>query len=393
MKIAYFDCFCGISGDMILGAFLDCGLDIEDLRKELNKLKLSDYQIKIEKVKKGVISGTKFSVDIKKQKIERSLKDILKIIGESNLDADIKKSSRETFELLAKVEAEIHNQDIEKIHFHEVGAVDSIVDIVGAFIGIKLLGIECIYSSKIHVGDGFVRCQHGTLPVPSPATIALLKGIPIYSKGIDSELVTPTGACIIRKVSKGFGLLPDMEIKKIGYGGGRKDLSIPNLLRIFIGETEEDNIYDNDEVILIETNIDDMSPEAVGYISERLLSRDALDVFTTPIFMKKNRPAVTLSILTEPSKLDDMLSCLFSETTTFGIRMRGFKRRKLLRKIAMIDTKFGPIAVKVGRTSEGIKTIAPEYESCKQVAQKENIPFKNIYSEVKKIADQVLKET
>ena len=389
MKIAYFDCFSGISGDMILGALIDAGLDIQDIESELAKLKISGYNLKTQRVVKKGISGTKFIVEIIEQNIERKLKDIVEIVDQSDLSEDIKDLSKKIFKELATVEAKIHNKNIEEIHFHEIGGLDSIIDIIGSVIGIKKLGIEAIYSSKIHVGRGFVKCQHGLIPVPAPATLELLKETSIFSTGIDAELTTPTGAAILKTLSSSFGGMPEMKVKKIGYGAGSRELEIPNLLRVYVGETSERE-YEKDEVILIETNIDNMNPEFFGYISEMLLTQGVLDIFMTPIFMKKNRPATMLSVLTTSDKLDKILSTIFTETTTLGVRIHRLERRKLTREIIKVKTRFGEIKVKVGKVGEMIKNIAPEYEGCKKIAVKQKIPLRDVYEEAKDSARKML---
>ncbi len=389
MKIAYFDCFSGISGDMILGALIDAGLDIQDIESELAKLKISGYNLKTQRVVKKGISGTKFIVEIIEQNIERKLKDIVEIVDQSDLSEDIKDLSKKIFKELATVEAKIHNKNIEEIHFHEIGGLDSIIDIIGSVIGIKKLGIEAIYSSKIHIGTGFVECQHGLIPVPAPATLELLKETSIFSTGIDAELTTPTGAAILKTLSRSFGGMPEMKVKKIGYGAGSRELEIPNLLRVYVGETSERE-YEKDEVILIETNIDNMNPEFFGYISEMLLTQGVLDVFMTPIFMKKNRPATMLSVLTTSDKLDKILSTIFTETTTLGVRIHRLERRKLTREIIKVKTRFGEIKVKVGKVGEMIKNIAPEYEGCKKIAVKQKIPLRDVYEEAKDSARKML---
>ena len=389
MKIAYFDCFSGVSGDMILGALVDAGLDIRELESELGKLKISGYRIKAEKTTRRGISGTKFSVDVTERNARRILKDIIEIIDQSGLDADIKEPSKEAFKELAKVEAKIHNKSIEEIHFHEVGGLDSIIDVIGSFIGIKKLGIEATYSSKVHVGTGFLECRHGVLPVPAPATLAMLKGIPIYSKGVEAELATPTGVCILKTLCKSFGIMPEMKVEKVGYGAGSRELEIPNLLRVYVGEASEGE-YEKDEVILIETNIDNMNPELLAYASEILLKQGVLDVFMTPIFMKKNRPGTMLSVLTTRDKLDEALSTVFTEITTLGVRIHRLERKKLSRDIISVETRFGEIKVKIGKIGNQIKNIAPEYESCREIAVKHGIPLKEMYDEAKEAARKVL---
>ncbi len=389
MKIAYFDCFSGVSGDMILGALLDAGLDIRELEAGLGRLKISGYKLKAEKTAKKGISGTRFSVDIIEQNVERSLKDIVEIIDKSDLDDDIKDLSKNTFRELAIVEASIHGKSIDEIHFHEAGGLDSIIDVVGSLISIKRLGIEAIYSSRIHVGTGFLECQHGVLPVPAPATLALLKQIPIYSTGIEAELATPTGVCVLKTLSRGFGIMPEMKVEKVGYGAGSRDLEIPNLLRVYVGETSQGG-YEKDEVILIETNIDNTSPELLAYASETLLKQGALDVFMTPIFMKKNRPGTMLSILTTGDKLDESLSTIFAEIATLGVRICRLERKKLSREVISMKTRFGEIEVKIGKAGNQIKNITPEYESCKEAAVKQGIPLKDVYEEAKEAARKAL---
>ena len=385
MKIAYFDCFSGASGDMIIGALIDAGLDFEELESELGKLKVSGYKIKAERAVRNGISGTRFSVEVTDRNTERKLKDIIEIIEKSDLDGTVKNLSRKIFEQLAAVEAKAHNKNAEDIHFHEVGALDSIIDVVATLIGIRKLGIDTVYSSKIHVGTGFVECQHGTLPVPSPATLELLKDIPVYSKGLNAELVTPTGAAILKTLSKSFGIMPEIKAEKIGYGAGSRDLVIPNLLRVCIGENMNEE-YEQDNVILIQTNIDDMNPEFFDYVSEKLLEKGSLDVFMVPIFMKKNRPGITLNVLTTSDKLNEAISTIFTETTTFGVRIHHMERKKLSREIVRVETSFGQVRVKINRIGNQIKKIAPEYESCKAIAMKQGIALKDVYEDAKRAA-------
>ncbi len=389
MKIAYFDCFSGVSGDMILGALLDAGLDRRELESELGKLKLSGYKIKAEKTARKGISGTKFSIDIKEPNVERRLGDIIEIVDRSDLDDDIKDLSQKAFRELAAVEAKIHGQSIDQIHLHEVSGLDSIIDVVGSFIGIKKLGIKATYSSRIHVGAGFVESQGGVLPVPAPATLELLKGVPIYSQGIEAELATPTGVCILKALSQTFGIMPAMRVEKVGYGAGSRDLEIPNLLRVYIGEASQGG-YEKEDVILIETNIDDMNPELLGYASETLLKQGALDVFMTPIYMKKHRPGIMLSVLTTEDKLDHVLSIVFGETTTLGVRIHRLEKKKLSREIISVTTRFGEVKVKIGKIGNQIKNIAPEYESCQEIAQRQKIPLKDVYDEAQEAARKAL---
>lgn len=390
MKIAYFDCFSGISGDMTVGALLDAGLKIETLEKELKKLGLTGYQLEVNKVVKKGISATKFKVKIKEEGVERRFKDILIILEKSKLDEEIKNETKKIFFNIAQAESKIHQKDINEIHFHEIGGLDSIIDITSAVIGIKTLGIEEIHSSALPLGKGFVKCAHGVIPVPVPATLELLKNIPTYSGGIESEMITPTGAGIISTLAKSFGERPLMKIEKIGYGAGEKEFSIPNLLRVSIGEKilNDENIKDDyisDEAMLIETNIDDMNPEFYDYIMDKLFSQGALDVFLTPIQMKKNRPSHMLSIIVYEQDLKEILEVLFSESTTLGVRLREIKRLRLAQQNFIAETKYGKIRVKVGIFKGEIKNIAPEYEDCKKMAKQHQVPLKEIYEETKKV--------
>jgi len=388
VKVAYFDCFAGISGDMTLGALVDAGLNLDDLKKELSKLNLTGYEISAEKVTKNGITGTKVNVAIEEQKAHRHLRHINEIIDNSALDDDIKQTGKQIFERLAVAEAKIHNTTIEKIHFHEVGAIDAIIDIVGAVIGVKLLGIEKVYASKIHVGRGFVECQHGKIPLPAPATTELLTGVPIYSTGIERELTTPTGAAIITTLAGSFGNMPEMTVEKTGYGAGSGDLEIPNLLRVIIGETKAGE-YETDTVMVIETNIDDMNPEFYEYVTERLLKQGALEVYIMPVYMKKSRPGALMTVLCADERIDQILSTLFSETTTIGVRMHRASRKKLQREIITIETEYGDIRVKLSKAGEKVLNIAPEYEDCKKIAADSNIPLKQVYDAAKNAAGNI----
>ncbi len=394
MKIAYFDCFSGISGDMTVGALLDAGLKIETLEKELKKLGLSGYQLEVNKVVKKGISATQFKVRIKEEGVERRFKDILTILEKSKLDEEIKKETKKIFFNIARAESKIHRKDLDKIHFHEIGGLDSIIDITSAVIGIKTLGIEEIYSSALPVGKGFVKCAHGVIPVPAPATLELLKNIPTYSGGIESEMITPTGAGIIGTLAKSFRERPLMKIERTGYGAGEKEFTIPNLLRVSIGEKilkdeHSKDGYVSDEAVLIETNIDDMNPEFYDYIMERLFSQGALDAFLIPIQMKKNRPAHMLSIVVYEQNLKEILEVLFSESTTLGVRIREIKRLRLAQQNFIAETKYGKIKVKVGIFKGEIKNIAPEYEDCKKMAKQHQVPLKEVYEETKWSVQQI----
>lgn len=375
--IAYFDCFSGISGDMTVGALIDLGLDADYLKKELKKLNLKNYAIKIKKIKKNGIASTKFDVTSKEKKEHRNLNDINKMINNSSLSKNVKELSKKIFLRLAKAESKVHGIDINKIHFHEIGAVDSIIDIVGAAIGIEKLAIEKVFASKLPFCSGFIKTAHGKLPNPAPATAELIKNVPVYHSDIEKELVTPTGAAIITALAENF-TMPLMKIKKVGYGAGTLNLKQPNVLRVFIGQQ---NNYDEDSTNVIETNIDDMNPEHCDYVMQRLFDNGALDVFLTNIQMKKNRPAIKLSVITPINRTDKLVGIIFDETTTFGVRIYETKRKKLIVENREIKTRYGKIKVKIGKLNGNIKTISPEYNSCRKIAEKNKIPLKKVYEE------------
>lgn len=392
MRIAYFDCFSGISGDMILGAMVDAGIPLNRLRRELSKLNLKGYRLKEGKVKRGGIRATKVDVVVKKgsgirdQGSEgKTWRDIKKIIKTSSLSQEIKQKGLKIMRRLFEAEGKVHGESPEKVHLHELGAIDCIVDVFGAIIGMDILGLEKIYSSPLNLGSGFVKTEHGDLPIPAPATAEILKGNPTYSTGIPFELTTPTGAAIITTISDDFIPLPLFKIGKIGHGAGSKDIkSHPNVLRLFIGKRGHN--YDRDEVIVIETNIDDMNPQVYEYLIERLFEKGALDVYITPIMMKKNRPAHLLTILAEKEKIDALMDILFMETTTFGIRMHSTFRNKLSREMRKVKTEYGNIRVKVGRRGNDIIKTTPEYEDCKEIARKKGLPLIDLLDEVKRKA-------
>ncbi len=382
MKIAYFDCFAGISGDMILGALLDCGLDEKLWRDNLSLLPISSYEIKVSSVTKHHLTGKKVDIDIKESQKHRNLSDILKIINESSLDTDIKEKAGLIFNRLATAEGKVHGKSPEEVHFHEVGAIDAIIDVVGAVVGLKLLGIGEIYASALPLTYGFAKSEHGKFPVPGPATLELLKGYPVKKIDIEGELVTPTGAAIIttlRKFSENF----DFILEKTGYGAGATDFKeIPNFLRVLIGEKVHK--FEEDEIVILETNLDNTQPELIGYIVEKLLLERALDAFLTPVIMKKNRPGILLTVLAEKNSYQSLLDIIFRESFTTGVRIHTAFRKKLPRKIEEVETKFGKARVKVAGENNFLE-ILPEFEDCKILAGKNNVPLKIIYEEVKKV--------
>ncbi|MCP4112227.1 MAG: nickel pincer cofactor biosynthesis protein LarC [Desulfobacteraceae bacterium] len=385
MKIAYFDCFAGASGDMILGALIDAGLDIEQLKTELAKLHLDNYDIQVKNVIKKGIGGTKASVTVDEHDHHhRHLSHIREIIEKSGLDESVKQKSIQIFTRLAQAEAKVHRTSAENIHFHEVGAVDAIIDVVGGVAGIAALGIEKVFCSSLHVGTGTVECAHGILPVPAPATAELVKGKPVYSSGIRGELLTPTGAAILTALSSDFGPMPAMTIEKTGYGAGTSELDIPNLLRVSVGEANDSlQDYETDQVAVIETNIDDMNPQIYDYIIQKALDMGALDIFLVPAQMKKNRPGTLVTVICQPDMAGKFSDFLIRETSTIGLRQRKENRIKARRKIKNISTKYGTISFKMAEVGNTVVNAVPEYEDCKRAATDNNIPLKTVMEEVR----------
>ena len=382
MKIAYFDCFSGISGDMTLGALIDLGLDFNFLKDELKKLHLKGYAIKAKKIVKNGISATKFDVIAKNEHHhERNLKEINEIIKNSKLEDEIKDKIKKIFQRVAAAESKIHKKPINKIHFHEIGAIDTIIDVAGAVIGLKKLGIKQIYCSRLNVGTGFVKFSHGNFPVPAPATAEILKNVPIYHNNIEAELVTPTGAAIITEFAENFGEMPVMEVDKIGYGAGTKNLEQPNVLRIFLGNLEKNQ---NQTINIIEANIDNMNPEIFPYVVDKLIEKDALDAYLTNIIMKKGRPGIKLTVLCNAKDTEKLSKIIFDETTTLGIRIFHAERKILQREMRKVRTKYGAARVKISKLNNEIKNISPEYEDCFRIAKKEKIPLKKVYEEFRK---------
>ena len=382
-RVAYFDCYSGISGDMILGALFDLGVESSKVRKALRTLDIKGYKLKSSRVKRGLIAGTKAQVSLEITKhlhvSARKYSDIKKMIANSDLSLKSKKHSQEIFKRIAQVEAAVHKTTLEKIHFHEVGAVDSIVDIVGGVVALETLKLDRIFSSPINVGEGIVQCAHGSLPVPAPATLKLLKGIPIFSSGIKKELTTPTGAAMIGFYAKYFGSLPAMNIVGDGYGAGDHIIpEMPNMLRVILGETF---IVSNDLLVVIEANIDDMNPEFYEVTIESLFKAGALDVYLTPIIMKKGRPANKISVLSSDTNRQAMTEILLQETSSFGVRFFQVGRTVLDRKLKTVKTSWGPVKIKIGILNGDVVQATPEYEDCKKIAIKSKVPIKIIYDE------------
>jgi hypothetical protein len=369
MNIAYFDCFSGAAGDMIVGALLDAGAAFEELRKQLSALNLPGFTLKAGKVRKQGFAATKFDVlvDPAAPKPHRHLHHIEKIIHDSQLADPVKDRAIAIFRRLGEAEARAHGTEIEKVHLHEVGAIDAIVDVVSSVICLDLLGIDEVRCSPLVVGSGTVRCEHGVMPVPAPGTAALIEGMPVVPTEEPGELLTPTGAAILTTLAGQFGPLPAMTVRSSGCGAGtREGMTRPNLLRVFVGQA--DAIGETDEVIVLEANLDDATGQVVAQALERLFEAGALDAFFTPITMKKGRPAVMITVLAEPAAADKLERTLFEETPTFGVRRHAARRRKLRREWQSVETPFGQVRIKTGKLGDRMVSAAPEYEDCRHAA-------------------------
>ena len=386
--LAYFDCFSGISGDMTLGALLDLGVPPDWLKEQLQGLALDDFDIVIDPVQRHGIHATSVQVEVLKSETSRNYADIRMLIEQSLLPDAVKSTSLAVFKRLAEAEARIHDCSIEQVHFHEVGGLDAIVDVVGTALGLDYLGIETIVASPLPLGKGFVTCSHGKLPVPAPATLSILEGVPVYGTEIEHELVTPTGAALVASLAQGFEPLPPMVITRIGYGAGQRDFDDrPNLLRIILSDEHQltakrDGKMQEDQISIIETCIDDMNPELFGYVMERLFEDGALDVYLIPVQMKKNRPGTMLQVLCREDCRDRLIDRVLSETTTTGLRYYRSRRRLLRREQLEIHTTFGTIVVKKIQDTRGHTRLGPEYEVCRQIALEQNIPLRLVYETV-----------
>jgi uncharacterized protein (TIGR00299 family) protein len=386
--LAYFDCFYGISGDMTLAALIDLGVPLKYLEDRLNSIPLRDFDITVTQVHRSGIHAVSVSVGAYDDQTTRNFTDIRSLIMDCPLSERIKSTSLQIFKKLASAEARIHSCSTEEVHFHEVGGIDAIVDIVGAAIGLDYLGINNIIASPIPLGTGFVTCRHGKLPVPAPITLDILRGVPVYGTDISHELVTPTGAAIIVTLAERFGTMPDMTMTGIGYGAGQRELEAgPNLLRVIIGTGSETATASpgeklEDHITILETCIDDMNPELFGYLMDRLFADGALDVYWIPVYMKKNRPATMLQVLCHPNDKDSLIRRILSETTTLGVRYYESRRRLLWRDRFEVKTTYGDIAVKRIKDLQGNIRIVPEYEVCEKIAREQNIPLRIVYDTI-----------
>ncbi|MGQ9518608.1 MAG: nickel pincer cofactor biosynthesis protein LarC [Candidatus Fervidibacter sp.] len=379
MVCVFLDCFAGISGDMMLGALIDAGAPVNDLLVGLRSLPISGWDLKVERVRKGIIAATSITVIANEHRHhERHFPEIKELIASSDLPEPVKAKSITVFQLLAEAEAKVHGISVNEVHFHEVGAVDSIVDIVGSVYGLHLLGVESVFASAVPFTRGRVKTAHGELPVPAPATLELLGGIPTHPLDINAELVTPTGAALLKGLAESFGLPPPFTPQRIGYGAGKQDLPFPNILRVVIGEMSSELPLERERLVVVETNLDDMTGELAGYTMERLLEAGARDVWITPAQMKKNRPAIVLSVLCDKASLSTVMQILLRETTTLGVRVQEVERFCLHREIKEVSTPYGKVKVKLALWGNEIVNIAPEFEDCRRLATQHKVPLKEI---------------
>jgi uncharacterized protein (TIGR00299 family) protein len=385
LRIGYFDCYAGASGDMILGALFGAGLGREDFEKEIARLGIGGLEIAVREVDRKSIKAMSFSFTHASTASAGTYKDIVKLVEGSGLNPRVKQRALAAFDLLAESESGIHGVKKDDIHFHEIGSVDTVVDVVGSFIGLDLLGIQEVVCSPVSLGTGSVACAHGSLPVPAPATLEILSGVPVRGTGIEHELTTPTGAAILKTCADRFGPIPEFEVAAVGYGAGTGDLEErANVLRFIVGETSE---YVEDRVVLMETNIDDMNPQIFSHVYSELFARGALDVWLASVVMKKGRPGFVLSVLSPVENMGGIADCVFAETTTAGIRMHEVGRMKLRRSFTEVETKYGRVKVKVFALPSGRRYV-PEYEDCVHLAESLGVAVNDIIEETRHVLAQ-----
>ncbi len=390
MRIAYFDCIGGASGDMLLGALIDAGADVEELRGRLAALRLNDFELATRRVVKNGFSAAKVDVIVSDDVPERHLAEIEAIVAGSDLAPAIKGQAIAIFRRMAEVEAGIHGTTLEHVHLHELGGVDTIVDVVGVLLALDVLGIEKVYASPLPMGRGFIRGAHGQIPLPAPATVALLKGVPIVGSEIEKELVTPTGAALLSSLAAGFGPIPPMTLAAVGYGAGGRDLPIPNLVRLLLGDQATPAHLGMESVVILETNIDDMNPQVYDHVMARLFKAGALDVFLTSIQMKKNRPGILLRVIARPGDTGPLTDILLAETSTLGVRQQIMSRVSLRREIRTVETPYGAVRVKIAAFGDGLRRAAPEYDDCRRLAEQQDVPLRDVYRAAERAAEQMI---
>lgn len=386
MKTCYIDCIAGASGDMLLGALVDLGLPFEDLQAELAKLHLDDFHLHAGKVSKNGFGATKIDVHCHDHAPERHLREIREVVEKSGVSDTVKERALRVFTRICEVEAHIHGMSVDSVHLHEVGGVDAIVDVVGVLAGFEMLGIERVVVSPLPMGRGFVTGAHGQIPLPAPAALGLLKGVPVYGTAIEKELVTPTGAGLLTELADAWGPLPTMTLREFGYGAGSRDLVIPNVIRLLVGDSSADGPWLSETVTVLETHLDNDRGEAVGHALRRLMAEGALDVISIPAQMKKDRPAQVLKVMAKPEDADRLETILFQETSTLGIRRTDTRRDSLPREFDTVQTRFGEIAVKLARLPGGALRATPEYEQCRQAAEKHKVPLHTVTHEAEHAA-------
>ncbi len=378
-QIAYLDASSGISGDMFIAAMLDAGMPEDLFLAELAKIPVGPFEFKRSRVMRSSLTGTHITFIAAEKQPHRHLAHIEKMLKESALSERVTARAIAIFTRMAEAEGKLHGKPPESVHFHEVGAVDAILDIAGACVGLDLLGVEELYCSPLNLGSGHVSAAHGTLPVPAPATAELLKGLPIYSTGVEGELVTPTGAAIVSTLAKGFGPTPHMTAEQIGYGAGSRDFpGHPNLARLFVGVTTGEAGKAKDLISVLQANVDDMSPQLFGYVMDQALAAGALDVTCGSIQMKKNRPGLEITVLCLPAHVERLSQILLEQTTTLGVRVHEARRQILDREIVSVETAYGTVRIKVGKRNGQVLNAAPEYENCRRLAEEKSVPLKEV---------------
>ena len=396
MRIAYFDCIAGISGDMALGAFIDAGADADEIRSQIASVPIEPFELELEQVETHGLQATRVLVHAQATGVIRTYSSIRNMLDQASLGSDVRNTAQRIFRRLAEAEARVHRKEVDLVTFHEVGAVDSVVDIVGVAAALSLLGIERVFSSPVPTGLGMVRTEHGLMPIPGPAVTELLRGAPLYSRGVTAELVTPTGAAILAAVAEGYGDLPRIRVESTGYGAGQQELDFPNVLRILVGEEQERTLSAAPSApgeVLLETNVDDLNPEIYEFVLERLFAAGAQDAWLTPMVMKKSRPAVTVSVLCSTEREASIRHVLFRETGTLGVRVTPVTKHALEREMIKVETTHGPVAVKVGYLEGRRVSVSPEFEDCARVAREAGVPAREVYQEALRLAHGELDRT
>ncbi len=386
MKTAYIDCIAGASGDMLLGALIDAGLPAATLEAELAKLHIDDFHLHFSKVSKNGFGATKVDVHAHDHAPERHLRDIRRIVENSQVSQTVKERAMRVFTRICEVEGGIHGMSVDEVHLHEVGGVDAIVDVVGVLAGFELLGIERVAVSPLPMGRGFIKGAHGQIPLPAPAAIGLLKGVPIHGSPIDKELVTPTGAALLVELADAWGPLPAMTLREVGYGAGTRDMVIPNVLRLMLGDSSPTGPWLSETITVLETHLDNDRGETIGHAFQKLMAEGALDVVSIPGQMKKDRPAHVVKVLAKPEDADHLEKILFEETSTLGIRRSDTRRDALHRHFETVDTRYGPIQVKVAQLPGGSLRATPEYEDCRKAAEQHGVSLHTVTHEVEHAA-------